>query len=79
MDHGSIVRLCDTLTGIREHLGDARTIVRGMRSRDAPDVETAYWIGVAQSFSKQASDDLAALHDAIERLEMMTRPKQPTE
>lgn len=79
MDHPAIKRLDDALSDVRVRYGDARTIVRDLRAREAADVETAYWIGVAQSFSKQAADNLQALHDAIDRLEMMTRPKRPTE
>jgi hypothetical protein len=75
VDHGSIKRLGDTLDDIRTRYGDARTVVRGLRAREATDVEMAYWIGVAQSFSKQAADDLQALQDAIDRLELMTRQK----
>lgn len=79
MDHAAIKRLDEVLADIRIQYGDARTIVRGMRARETTDVEVAYWIGVAQSFSKQVADDLQALHDAIDRMEMMTRPKRPTE
>lgn len=76
MDHASIVRLSETLAKLREAYGDARTIVRGLRAGDAPDKEAAYWVGIAQSFSRQAADDLQALHDAIDRLELHARPRQ---
>ena len=75
MDHAAIVRVSNVLSDLRERYGDARNIVRDMRAREAANVEVAYWIGVAQSFSKQAADDLQALHDAIDRLEMMTRKR----
>mgnify|MGYP000299390461 CR=1 FL=1 len=77
MDHAVIKRLQGTLEAIREQYADARVIVRDMRDREAPDTQTAYWLGVAQSFSKQAADDLSALADAIERIECCVRPVKP--
>ena len=77
MDHASIRRLSETLADIRARYGDARTIVREMRAQETTTTDAAYWIGVAQSFSKQVSDNLMALHDAIDRLEMATRPNTP--
>lgn len=79
MDHAAIKMLSEALDDVRIRYGVARAIVRDMRARETSNVEVAYWIGVAQSFSKQAADDLETLQDALWRLEMMTRPKDSTE
>jgi hypothetical protein len=75
LDHNTLLRLADTLADIRTRYGDARTVVRDMRAREAGNTEEAYWVGVAQSFSKQVADDLEALDDAILRLSKHTKPK----
>ena len=75
MDHAAIKRLDKTLEDIRIRYGDARVIIRDTLARECATIEAAYWLGVSQSFSKQVSSNLEALHDAVSRLEMATRPK----
>lgn len=76
MDHDTLRCLGNMLNDIRGRYDSARTIVKDMRDRDARSTEAAYWLGVAQSFSKQTADDLEALHDAIDRLAIATDPKR---
>lgn len=75
MDHASIVRLGEAIMMVRAAYGDAQAIINRLRAGDAPDKEAAYWIGVAHSFSRQASDDLQGLIDAIDRLEQHARQR----
>lgn len=74
MDHATLARLSEALEKLRIEYGSARTIVRDMRAREASNTEQAYWIGVAQTLSGAVANELQALHDAIDRLEISIRP-----
>ena len=68
MDAGQSTRLNEALTDLSMRYADCRTIIRDLRARDVSSTETAYWIGVSQSMSKQIADDIETLRDAVYRV-----------